>query len=219
MGTHAGFDKASGCGCGCGSGSALGLGLLRAVAWLVGAPSTPCSRGANHTYYSLLTTHYSLITMLRASANTLEMPSASTCVVRRRCDRLCEIGDVGGASDRLSIGLHSLRAARPKHDRHGPCSVAESSASARAPPSHRFPTLPLPGRRGRGRLEPRVASSVAAVSTAMSVAQHMCWRELGADGRRDDGVRREDPVQASEDDRLHLLAARLMHLWCVLLVG
>ena len=83
------------------------------------------ARRQPHTYYSLLTTHYSLITMLRASANTLEMPSASTCVVRRRCDRLCEIGDVGGASDRLSIGLHSLRAARPKHDRHGPCSVAE----------------------------------------------------------------------------------------------
>ena len=120
-----------------------------------------------------------------------------------------------------SLGLHcraALRAAGPKHDRHGPCSVAESSASARAPPSHRCPTLPLPGRRGRGRLEPRVASSVAAVSTAMSVAQHMCWRELGADGRRDDGVRREDPVQASEDDRLHLLAARLMHLWCGLRV-
>ena len=218
MGTHAGFDKASGCGCGCGSGSALGLGLLRAVAWLVGAPSTPCSRGANHTYYSLLTTHYSLITMLRASANTLEMPSASTCVVRRRCDRLCEIGDVGGASDRLSIGLHcGLRDPSMTVTDHA--RLPSSSASARAPPSHRFPTLPLPGRRGRGRLEPRVASSVAAVSTAMSVAQHMCWRELGADGRRDDGVRREDPVQASEDDRLHLLAARLMHLWCVLLVG
>ena len=62
MGTHAGFDKASGCGCGCGSGSALGLGLLRAVAWLVGAPSTPCSRGANHT----LTTHYSLLTHYHA---------------------------------------------------------------------------------------------------------------------------------------------------------
>ena len=38
----------------------------------------------------------------------------------------------------------------------------------------------------------------------------MCWRELGADGRGDDGVRREDAVQPSEDDRLHLLAALLM---------
>ena len=46
----------------------------------------------------------------------------------------------------------------------------------------------------------------------MSVAQHMCWRELGADGRRDDGVRREDAVQPAEDDRLHTVAAALVTL-------
>ena len=40
----------------------------------------------------------------------------------------------------------------------------------------------------------------------------MRWVELGADGRGDDGVRREDAVQPAEDDRLHTVAAALMTL-------
>ena len=36
--------------------------------------------------------------------------------------------------------------------------------------------------------------------------------ELGADGRGDDGVRREDAVQPAEDDRLHTVAAALVTL-------
>ena len=40
----------------------------------------------------------------------------------------------------------------------------------------------------------------------------MRWVELGADGGGDDGVRREDAVQPTEDDRLHTLAATLVTL-------
>eukprot|EP00964_Phaeocystis_antarctica_P151429 scaffold119032_cov69-Phaeocystis_antarctica.AAC.5 len=63
------------------------------------------AQGADHAnyllltthYYLLLTTHYSLVTMLSASANTLEMPRASTCVVVMKAVRsrwgLGEVGD------------------------------------------------------------------------------------------------------------------------------
>jgi hypothetical protein len=44
----------------------------------------------------------------------------------------------------------------------------------------------------------------------------MRWEELGADGGGDDGVRREDAVQPTEDDRLHTVAAALVTLWCYL---
>ena len=46
----------------------------------------------------------------------------------------------------------------------------------------------------------------------MNVALRMCWRELGTDGRGDDGVRREDAVQSAEDDSLHTVATALVTL-------